>query len=217
MVRRVTVIAVLGIVFVVVHERRQHATEPAPAAIQSARVPEGLPSILDAAPDPAAVLGSPGALPGLDAIRRLIGVGDEAQTVEARPFADVGAARAVRAVRRDIRRNLRTLNRAGGSVPAAEQALAQTYSADVLTALGPRGRRAFAARVAGRTQVPERVRVLGFQGVFVAGSHALAEVVYRLSVRAPSGRFVSRSPGTWTVTLTREHQRWRFVRGLEGE
>jgi hypothetical protein len=57
--------------------------------------------------------------------------------------------------------------------------------------------------------------VLDFDGVFVAGDRALAQVVYRLSIRAPSGRFEARSPATWTVTLAREGGRWRFVRGIE--
>ena len=57
--------------------------------------------------------------------------------------------------------------------------------------------------------------MLDFEGVFVSGRRALAQVVYRLSTRAPSGRFVARAPATWTVTLAREDGRWRFVRGLE--
>ena len=57
--------------------------------------------------------------------------------------------------------------------------------------------------------------MLDFQGVFVSGSRALAQVVYRLSTRAPSGRFVARPPAIWTVTLAREDGRWRFVRGIE--
>ena len=93
--------------------------------------------------------------------------------------------------------------------------MSEVYSAPVLAALGADGRRAFAARVAGRTQAAQRIKVLDFQGVFVSGSRALAQVVYRLSTRAPSGRFVARAPAIWTVTLAREGGRWRFVRGIE--
>ena len=57
--------------------------------------------------------------------------------------------------------------------------------------------------------------MLDFEGVFVSGRRALAQVVYRLSIRGPSGRFVARAPATWTVTLAHEDGRWRFVRGLE--
>ena len=85
----------------------------------------------------------------------------------------------------------------------------------MLSALGPRGRRAFAARVAGRAHIAERVRVLGYDGIFVSCRRALAQVVYRLSVRAPSGRYLARTAQTWTVTLARAGGRWRFVRGLE--
>jgi hypothetical protein len=59
--------------------------------------------------------------------------------------------------------------------------------------------------------------VLDFDGVFVAGDRALAQVVYRLSIRGPSGRFIARAPATWTVTLARESGRWRFVRGIEAD
>ena len=57
--------------------------------------------------------------------------------------------------------------------------------------------------------------MLDFDGVFVSGRRALAQVVYRLSMRGPSGHFVARAPATWTVTLAHEDGRWRFVRGLE--
>ena len=75
--------------------------------------------------------------------------------------------------------------------------------------------REFAERYAGRTEVAQKVKVLDFEGVFVSGRRALAQVVYRLSLRAPSGRFVARAPATWTVTLAHEGGRWRFVQGLE--
>jgi ketosteroid isomerase-like protein len=126
----------------------------------------------------------------------------------------------VREVERHIRRDIAALNRLsdGGdaATPAeAQQTLALVYSAGVLNTLGSDGRRAFAARVAGTTRASQRVKVLDFDGVFVAGDRALAQVVYRISVRAPSGRFVARAPATWTVTLAREDGRWRFVRGIE--
>ncbi len=57
--------------------------------------------------------------------------------------------------------------------------------------------------------------MLDFEGVFVSGRRALAQVVYRLSTRAPSGRFVARAPQTWSVRLAREGGRWRFVQGIE--
>ena len=59
--------------------------------------------------------------------------------------------------------------------------------------------------------------MLDFQGVFVSGRNALAQVVYRLSTRGPSGRFVARAPQIWTVTLALESGRWRFVRGIEND
>jgi hypothetical protein len=59
------------------------------------------------------------------------------------------------------------------------------------------------------------VRVLGYDGLMVSGRRALAAVIYRASVRVPPGRFLVRAPHARTVTLAREHGRWRFVRGLE--
>jgi hypothetical protein len=113
--------------------------------------------------------------------------------------------------------NRLVLNRlSGGDVPAAERPLADVYSAPVLRTLGPTGRRKFAERVAGRTQVAQRIKVLAFQGIFVSGRRALAQVVYRLSMRAPSGRYIARAPQTWTVTLAHEGDHWRFVRGFDG-
>ena len=86
------------------------------------------------------------------------------------------------------------------------------YSAAVLRSLGETGRREFAERVAAR---PQRVKVLDFQGIFVSGRRALAQVVYRISMRGPSGHYIARSPQTWTVTLAHEGDHWRFARGLE--
>jgi hypothetical protein len=187
------------------------------AAARVQALPPELRSLLDAGPDAAALLRTTGALPGLPAIQP----GDPAAQPAVLPFADVGPRRELRAVRRGIGRDLAALNRLSdddGATPAmAARTLAAVYSARALAALGPAGRRAFATRVAGRTHIAQRVRVLGYDGIFVSGPHALAQVVYRLSMRAPSGRFLARSPQTWTVTLVRERGRWRFVRGLESD
>jgi hypothetical protein len=168
-------------------------------------------------PDPAALLHSAEALPGLGAI--LGGHADAPPHTRAFPFADIGSPRELASVRRDIRRNLDAINAlsdtGAGTPGAAARTLADVYSARVLAALGPRGRRAFAARVAGTSRVARHVRVLGYEGMMVSGSRALAEVVYRVSVRAPSGHFLVRAPSTWTVTLARERGRWRFVRGFD--
>jgi hypothetical protein len=175
-------------------------------------MPEEFRAILAEVPDPTAVLRG-GALPGLG--------GGEAKAPEPQPvpFSDVGTRAELRAVRADIQRDIAALNRlsarGGASLDEVERTLDRVYSAPVLEALGEDGRREFAERVAGRSQAAQRIKVLAFQGVFVSGSRALAQVVYRLSVRAPSGRFVARAPQTWTVTLAREDGRWRFVRGID--
>ena len=183
-------------------------------------MPEEFRSLLAYRPDPAAILGSRGALPGLGVIRRLAGDGSaESSSQPARPFGNIGSRRDVREVQRHIRRDLAALNRlsktAGATPEQAQRTLALVYSSATLDALGAEGRRQFAARVAGATHASQQITVLDFDGVFVAGDRALAQVVYRLSVRAPSGRFVARPPATWTVTLVREGGRWRFVRGIE--
>jgi hypothetical protein len=198
--------------------RARHNDDGAPSsAVQGQALPPGLRSLLDAGPDAAALLRSAGALPGLAAIQP----GDPAAQPAVLPFANVGSRGELRGVRRDIRRDLAALNRLSdedGATPAmAARTLAAVYSARVLTALGPAGRRAFATRVAGRTHIAQRVRLLGYDGIFVSGPHALAQVVYRLSMRTPSGRFLARAPETWTVTLVRERGRWRFVRGLDSD
>jgi hypothetical protein len=200
--------------------RTEEAAIAAPQRADLSRLPPELRGILGTTPDPAAILRSSGALPGLGAIKRLVGQG-QTKTPEAgtTPFADVGTPRRLRLVRRDVRRDLGALNRLskgdGASPAEAADTLAEVYSAPILTALGPGGRRAFAERVAGRTQVAQHINVLGFDGIFVSNRRALAQVVYRISVRAPSGRFIARSPQTWTVTLAREGGRWRFVHGFE--
>src|SRR3954451_12777599 len=221
MVRLVLAVAVLGIAFVLLRERIVSNGTAAPApAVDTSRVPKEFRSLLAYRPDPAAILASRGALPGLGVIRRLAGHGDEKPATDAvRPFGNVGSRHDVRQVQRHIRRDIEALNRLSamnGATPAeAERTLELVYSAATLQALGPNGRQAFAARVAGTTHASQKIRVLDFDGVFVAGERALAQVVYRLSIRAPSGRFVARSPATWTVTLAREGGRWRFVRGIE--
>ena len=121
-------------------------------------------------------------------------------------------------MRGDIRRDIRALNRLSDRDGSSIDEVERTLVGGLLRAgpgrrSAPEGRRAFAARVAGRTQAAQRIKVLDFQGVFVSGRRALAQVVYRLSTRAPSGRFVARPPAIWTVTLSREDGRWRFVRG----
>jgi hypothetical protein len=222
MVRLVLVIAVLGVAFVLLRERivTSGSAAPVQSAVDTSRVPKEFRSLLAYRPDPAAILASRGALPGLGVIRRLAGHGSDTPAAkEVRPFGDVGSRREVREVKRHIRRDIDALNRLSemdSVTPAqAERTLELVYSAATLQALGADGRQAFAARLAGSTRASQKIKVLDFDGVFVAGERALAQVVYRLSIRAPSGRFVARSPATWTVTLAREGGRWRFVRGIE--
>ena len=223
MLRLVLVIAVLGVGLVVLRERvsgPEGGSAPAQSHLDASEVPQQFRSLLAYRPDPGAILASRGALPGLGVIRRLAGHSSDApEAHEVRPFGDVGSRREVSRVQRHIRRDFEALNRLGeGGAATAEEAertLASVYSSATLAALGPQGRRAFAARVAGTTRASQKIEVLDFEGVFVAGDRALAQVVYRLAVRAPSGRFIARAPATWTVTLAREGGRWRFVRGIE--
>ena len=224
MIRLVIVIAVVATAVVVVKERSDAVGVSSPSAprANSAKVPEEFRRILADAPDPARLLREKGALPGLGAIRRLAG-GGSAQDDDpgSRPFADVGSRRELRQVRADIRRDLAALNKlaekGGASIASAERTLTQVYSAPVLERLGAQGRRDFAEQLAGRTRIAQRIKVVDFEGVFVSGSRALAQVVYRLSTRSPSGRFVARSPQVWTVRLAYEGGRWRFVQGFEGD
>ena len=224
MARLVLVIAVLVVGTVLLRTRGGDddggGSTPAEAQVSVSQIPPQFRSLLAHRPDPAAILASRGALPGLGAIRRPAGHGSTTtSTSRPQPFGDVGTRREVREVQRHIRRDIAALNRLSDGDPASSaevrRTLALVYSAGVLWALGPDGRRAFAARVAGSTRASQRIKVLDFDGVFVAGDRALAQVVYRISVRAPSGRFIARAPATWTVTLTREGGRWRFVRGIE--
>ena len=221
MIRLVIVIAVLATGLVVFKQRSDDvgASPAAAPPVSSSKVPEEFRRLLADAPDPARILREKGALPGLGAIRRLAGGGSSAAPEQgSRPFADVGSRRELRKVRSDIRRDLAALNRlSGGDVAAAERTLAEVYSAPVLERLGAQGRRDFAEQLAGRTHVAQRIKVVDFEGVFVSGRRALAQVVYRLSTRSPSGRFVARSPQTWTVRLADEGGRWRFVQGFESD
>jgi hypothetical protein len=207
---------------------RQHADDagagarPAPT-VNTAGMPKELRALVADRPDPLQMLRRRGALPGLGAIRKAAGslVGhDDATGTPMAPFADVGSRRDLRKVRGDIRRDFAALNRlssmdGGASTAQVTRTLAQVYSAPVLRALGADGVHEFAARYADRTEVAQRVTVLDFEGVFVTGRRALAQVVYRLSLRAPSGHYVARAPATWTVTLAHEGGRWRFVQALE--
>jgi hypothetical protein len=218
MVKLVVVLAALAVGFVVLQQRAGPDTGLTATApqVDTTGVPEEFRTLLAKAPDPAALLRERGALPGLGAIRDLVDGDDPAPAATPRPFADVGTRRELKRVRRDIRRDLALLNRAANrDAVTAERALAQVYSASVLARLGPDGRRRFAERVAGHTQAAQRIKVLDFEGIFVSGRRALAQVVYRISTRSPSGRFVARSPAVWTVTLARENGRWRFVQGFE--
>ena len=223
MVRVALVIGVLVLGFVFAKQRLNEAgagAAPAPA-VSTSQLPKEFRSLLAERPDPAKVLRERGALPGLGSIRTLTSKlrGGEEADAPMRPFADVGSRRELKIVRRDIRRDFAALNRLsanGTPTPAqVEKTLAEVYSAPVLAGLGADGRRDFAERYAGETQAAQKVKVLDFEGIFVSGRRALAQVVYRLSTRAPSGHFVARSPATWTVTLARESGRWRFVQGLE--
>ena len=147
-----------------------------------------LPSAAGAARDPghhagpAAILRSRGALPGLGVISGWSARTRPTAGGRPAPFADVGTPRQLRLLRRDVRRDLGALNRLsrgdGASPAEAAATLAEVYSAAILAALGPAGRRAFAERVAGRTsgsahqgaRVRRRLRV---------EPRALAQVVYR--------------------------------------
>lgn len=222
MLRLVVVVAVLAVALVALRGRISGAgggSSTVQAQVDAAQVPKEFRSLLAYRPDPSALLGSRGALPGLGVIRRLAGRSpDDPPARAVRPFGDIGSRGDVRQVQRHIRRDFDALNRLSENATPqeAERTLALVYSATTLAALGPVGRRAFAARVAG-TRAAHKVEVLDFDGVFVAGDRALAQVVYRLAVRAPSGRFMTRAPSSWTVTLAREAGRWRFVRGIEAD
>ena len=211
MLRLVAVVAALAIAFVLLKDRLPSASggSVSTPAVNTAGVPSEFQAILADRPDPAEILRSRGALPGLGAISKLLhGTTAVDAPAQPAPFADVGSPAELRAVRADIRRDFARLN-AVSSLPEADAALADVYSASVLRALGPTGRREFAEQIPGR-----HIRVLDFQGVFASGRRALAQLVYRLSLRGPSGRFIARSPQTWTVTLAHEGDHWRFVRGL---
>jgi hypothetical protein len=226
MVRVALVIGVLAVAIVLLKQRASDeagaGAMPVPT-VNTAGMPKEIRALVADRPDPMEMLRRRGALPGMGAISKLAdrfdGDADTAKTPMV-PFADVGTRRELRKVRADIRRDFAQLNRlssmdGGASVAEVSKTLAEVYSAPVLQALGTDGVRAFAERYAGRTEVAQKVKILDFEGVFVSGARALAQIVYRLSLRAPSGRYVARAPATWTVTLAREGGRWRFVQGLE--
>jgi hypothetical protein len=221
MARFVLGVAAIAVCFVLFRGvlTRSDGTALPSAQVDTTGVPQEFRSLLAYHPDPGAILSSRGALPGLGVIRELVGHhdgGDDAPPAPA-PFGDVGTRGQIRQVERHIRRDLDALDALddGATTAEAEQTLSLVYSAATLKALGPSGVRAFAGRVAGATRASQRIRVLDYDGVFVAGDRALAQVVYRLSVRAPSGRFIAHTPSTWTVTLAKEDGRWRFVHGIE--
>jgi hypothetical protein len=218
--RTVLLVLLLAVVGAIYLRARAAGGDDGALATSQAQIAGAPPAVQDFygwVPDPATVLHAAQALPGLGAI--LAEHRDAPPETRAFPFADIGTPGELDAVKRDIRRNLDAVNAlsdAGGGTPrAAARTLAEVYSARVLASLGPGGRRAFAARVAGSTQVARHVRVLGYEGMMVSGRRALAEVIYRVSVRAPSGHFLVREPSAWTVTLARERGRWRFVRGFD--
>ena len=186
-------------------------------------MPKEFRALLADRPDPTQMLRRRGALPGLgrdpQARRQLAATATPPGRRSPRSPTSAAAASCARSAR-DIRRDFAALNRLSSPRAAprpreVQPTLAEVYSAPVLAALGADGVREFAERYAGRTEVAQQVKVLDFEGVFVSGRRALAQVVYRLSLRAPSGHFVARAPPTWTVTLAREGGRWRFVQGLE--
>src|SRR4051794_37361749 len=152
--RWVALLAVLCAGALLYRARAEEARPPAPVTptrADAARLPPELRSVLVRAPDPATILRSSGALPGLGMIRRLVRHGDAPPEPGTVPFADIGTPRQLRQVRRDVRRDLAALNRLsdgrGTSPQAAARTLAGVYSAPILTALGLDGRRAFAGRV----------------------------------------------------------------------
>src|SRR5262245_35718156 len=132
MLKLAVTVAVMAVGFVFVKDRI--ATPITTPAVSAARVPPEFREILASRPDVAAILRGSGSAPD--------------QPAQQVPFADVGSARELRAVRRDIRRDL-------------------------------------AAR-------DEHFQVMDFQGIFISGHRALAQLVYRRG---------HRSPATATVTL----------------
>src|SRR4051794_9763607 len=187
MVRLAVLLAVLAVGFVVLRERSAESGAGAASApqVNPAKLPQEFRGLLAARPDPAQVLRQRGALPGLGAIRKFTAKFEsDDQTPAMRPFADVGSARELRKVRGDIRRDFTALNRlsskGGASAEQVQAMLTQVYSAPVLASLGGDGRRDFAELYAGRTRVAQKIKVLDFEGVFVSGRRALAQIVYQL-------------------------------------
>ena len=223
MVRLMLVVAAIAAGVVFAKGRLDDADGGAAATppVSSAQVPAQFRTILASQPDPMTILRQRGALPGLGAITPARGgrATGEAPTAPA-PFADVGSRAELREVRGDIRRDIRALNRLSDKDGSSIVEVERTLVGGLLGAGAGGARRARGGARSRRAspaarRPPSGSSVLDFQGVFVSGRRALAQVVYRLSTRAPSGRFVARPPAIWTVTLAREDGRWRFVRGIE--
>src|SRR3954469_25644934 len=114
MVKLAVVVAAMAIGVVFLKDRLADATggATAPQPVNVAGVPSQFREILASRPDPASILRRRGALPGLGAIRKLAGRTVSEAPEQPAPFADVGSARELRAVRTDIRRDLAALNHA---------------------------------------------------------------------------------------------------------
>src|SRR4051812_22926568 len=136
MVKLAVVVAAMAIGVVFLKDRLADATGGAttPQPATAAGVPSQFREILASRPDPASILRQRGALPGLGAIRKLAGHSAATAPEQPAPFADVGSARELRAVRADIRRDLTALNHVSAS--DAQRTLSEVYSASVLAALG---------------------------------------------------------------------------------
>lgn len=187
---------------------------------QTANVPPQFRELLGSFPTGKALLAKGGSLPGVGA---LVGDGDEDDEEDdrLRPFGDVGSHRAVARVKATVRRHLRTMSRFtrrfARSPEDAAAVVRRVYSRHVLDELGADGRAKLARGLAGEPSDPARsLSVVQFQGVFVAGRRALALLDYRSSQRFRRGGPWQRMPAKrWQITLIREDDRWRLVRGLE--
>ena len=159
----------------------------ATAAGDSSRVPAEFRTMLANRPDPAALLASRGALPGLGAISRLAGHGAERPARDRRRRSPTSGQ-----PRRGARRSAptsaatsRALNRLSdeGRRDDARRAHAvELYSAPMLARSAPAaGARSRRASPAGR-RPPQRIKVLDFRRRLRLRAPALAQVVYRLSI-----------------------------------
>jgi hypothetical protein len=225
-VRFVLLLVSVGVVIAFATSRMGDLTGPEarigpPPVPPGTNVPEQFRELLATNINPGEVIAARGGLPGFSTVRRLVTRDDGgAANSGPRPFADLGPARQVRAVKADVKRNLAALNgvtRRYQPAPAAVvRMLATVYSAAMLERLGEDGRRELAAGVAGAAAARGQVvRVVQFDGVFVSDRRALAQVMYRRFVRQPSGAYLAGSTGSWQVLLSFDRGRWRFERGLE--